>query len=143
MALTQSTCLLRLCDAPMRLAWALVWLMAVTAAAQAQGTAKGAAPAAGQGAPPVPSAAAARAARDGIRDLGLQDRLPQDLPDQSLNITIPAEVFWAVLFVGLLVVLYTFRDMLPIWRLWAGRGWEAPGAADQPQALAASPIDAA
>ena len=148
MALTQFTCPLRLCGAPLRLAWALramamVGLLAAAAPAIAQAPGAGKGAAAAQPPAPVPSAAAARAARDSIRDLGLQDRLPQDLPDQSLNIPIPPEVFWAVLFVGLLLVLYAYRDMLPIWRLWAGRGWEAPGAADQPQAVAQSSADAA
>jgi hypothetical protein len=92
---------------------------------------------------PAPSAAAGRAARDSIRDLGLQDRLPQDIPDQSWNIPIPPELVWAVLAVGLLLVLYAFRDMLPAWRLWSGRGWESPGAAEHPQVLAPSSQDAA
>ena len=91
---------------------------------------------------PVPGAAAGRAARDSIRELGLQDRLPQDIPDQSWNIPIPPELVWAVLAVGLLLVLYAFRDLLPVWRLWPGRGWESPDATDEPQALAPSSQDA-
>src|SRR4051794_40530679 len=111
MALTQSTCSLRLCGAPMRLAWAMrivtvIGLLAAAApaVAQGQGAGKGAASAPGaatgqSAAPapaPVPSAAASRAARDSIRGLGLQDQLPQDLPDQRLNIKIPAAALWAV-----------------------------------------------
>src|SRR5215470_19308900 len=156
MALTHSTCPLRLCGAPMRFAWAMcivtvIGLLAAAgpAVAQGQGAGKGAAPAprpaAGQSAAPVPapvpSATASRAARDSIRGLGLQDQLPQDVPEQNLNIKIPPEILWGVLVVGLLLVLYTFRDMLPIWRLWSGRGWEPPGATDQPQAVASSSLD--
>src|SRR5262249_36225256 len=102
--------------------------MAHTVIAQTPGRGN-AAPA--QAPSPPPGTAAGRAARDSIRDLGLQDQLPPDLPDPSLswNIPIPPELVWVVLAVGLLLVLYAFRDMLPIWRLWSGRGWEAPGAA--------------
>jgi hypothetical protein len=92
----------------------------------------------------TPGAAAGRAARDSIRDLGLQDQLPPDLPDpSSWNIPIPPELVWAVLALGLLLVLYAFRDMRPIWRWWSGRGWQSPGAADLPQAVAPSSQDAA
>jgi len=133
----------------MRLAWAvrIVALVSVLAAAapamaQAPGAAKGGAT--GPGAAPMPSAAAAaQAARDSIRDLGLQHQLPPNSSDDLWNVSFPPELLWAVLVAGLLLVLYAFRDMLPIWRLWTGRGWESPGAADHPQALAQSSADVA
>jgi hypothetical protein len=88
-------------------------------------------------------AAAAQAARDSIRDLGLQHQLPPNSSDDLWSVSFPPELLWAVLVAGLLLVLYAFRDMLPIWRLWTGRGWESPSAVDQPQALAQSSADAA
>lgn len=117
-------------------------LAAAPALAQAPGaTTRGAAVA--QGAAPVSSAAAAQAARESIRDLGLQHQLPPNSSDDLWNVSFPPELLWAVLVAGLLLVLYAFRDMLPIWRLWTGRGWESPSAVDQPQALAQSSADAA
>jgi hypothetical protein len=123
----------------------MIRLLAAAAPAIAlTGIAQTAGAASAQVSTPVPSAAAGRAARDSIRELGLQDKLPPDLPDpSSWNIPIPPELVWAVLAIGLVLVLYSFRDMLPIWRLWAGRGWESPGAADLPQTVAPSSRDAA
>ncbi|HKA74585.1 MAG TPA: DUF4129 domain-containing protein [Xanthobacteraceae bacterium] len=121
-------------------------LLSVLATAPALAQAPGATTtgaAAAQGAAPVSSAAAAQAARDSIRDLGLQHQLPPNSSDDLWNVSFPPELLWAVLVAGLLLVLYAFRDMLPIWRLWTGRGWESPSAVDQPQALAQSSADAA
>ena len=85
-----------------------------------------------QGAPPAPpqptaaaQAAAAQAARTSIRDLGLQAELPSEPHDAPWNLKIPPEFVWGVLVLGLLLVLYAFRDMVPIW-LWrrSRGGWE-------------------
>ena len=151
MSLTRSRCSLPPCGAPVRFACVigLVALLGLLAAARpAVAQVRGAAPdTAAQSATQAQNAAAAnaaaQAARDSIRQLDLQDRLPKDLTQESWNIGIPPELLWAILAAGLLLVLYTFSDMLPIWRLWGGRGWQAPGATDQPQGLAPSGTDPA
>jgi hypothetical protein len=126
MSLTRSNPPLRLRRWPLR-ARAAAWLVAI-------GMLVAAAPAAAQTSP-------AQAARDSIRTLGLQRELPQDpVEKSSWNIKIPPEVVWAILICGLALVLYAFRDMVPIWRLWPGHGWENP-AADQPATLAQEPAD--
>jgi hypothetical protein len=97
-----------------------------------------AAPARSEIAASAPSAAA-QAARNSIRQLGLQDHLPRER--ESSGIKIPPELIWGVLIVGLVLVLYAFRDMLPIWRLWRGGGWEPPGISRQSDVLASSNAD--
>ena len=94
-------------------------------------------------APAAPQSAIGEAAQDSIRQLGLQRELPQDEPEgNDWNIKLPPELVWAALVCGLALLLYTFRDMVPIWRLWSGQGWQTQ-AADQPAALAQAPADAA
>jgi hypothetical protein len=129
MLLKQSRCSLRLGSALMLLARA-------TCIAVAVGFIAYGAPVRAQNPAPAQSAA-----RDSIRQLGLQDQLPRDPSNEGSGIQIPPEIVWGALLVGLLLVLYAFRDMLPIWRLWSGGGWQPPGAAGQPEALASSAAD--
>jgi hypothetical protein len=76
---------------------------------------------------PALSQSVEQAAGDAIRELGLQTTLPGDPQEAPWNMQLPAVLVWAVLICGLALVLYLCRDMLPIWRLWPGRGWQANG----------------
>jgi len=77
------------------------------------------------------------AARDAIRELSLQTELPQDPEDSSIQF--PVVLLWATLLFGLALVLYAFRDLLPIWRLWPGSRWQANAAIEPAVAASATP----
>jgi hypothetical protein len=150
MALTQSSHRARPGPGGHCAAWLLVavGMFIATASwcvpAQSAVTAQGAPPAQGAAPPPTAAAqaAAAQAARTSIRDLGLQAQLPSDPHDAPWDVKIPPEFVWGVLVLGLLLVLYAFRDMLPIW-LWprSRGGWESADG-EQPAALASRPSEA-
>ena len=93
--------------------------------------------------PLAAQSAVERAARDSIAELGLQTQLPAGEPEAGpWNLRIPPEFVWGALLCGLVLLLYSFRDMLPIWRLRPGRGFEA-SAPDQATPLAAASADTA
>jgi len=71
--------------------------------------------------PPDPQTAAEQA----IRRLDLQTDLPRELETQGFRIQVPPELTWLIAAVGVGLLLYMFRDMLPAWGL-AGRGAWAP-----------------
>lgn len=54
------------------------------------------------------------AAEQAIRHLGLQTELPRDPEQPVFHIQLPAEVVWLMAAVGLGLLLYMFRDMLPV-----------------------------
>jgi hypothetical protein len=66
-----------------------------------------------------------RTADESIRRLDLQTVLPHEPEKLRFNIQLPAEALWLVIAIALGVLLYAFRDMIPIWR---GRGgaWTGP-----------------
>ncbi len=72
-------------------------------------------------------AAAAQDARQlaerAIRRLDLQTELPRVPEPDSLRLALPAEVLWAVIVIALAVLLYAFRDMIPILGLGRRRAW--------------------
>ena len=53
------------------------------------------------------------AAEQAIRRLGLQTELPHDPESRPLRITLPPEALWLIAAIGLGLLLYMFRDMLP------------------------------
>ena len=76
-----------------------------------------------------------------IRKLDLQTTLPREPEKPRFTFTLPAEVLWLVIIVALGVLLYAFRDFIPIIGQW-GRGgtWtpdEAPSDGGETHAPAA------
>lgn len=53
------------------------------------------------------------AAEQAIRHLGLQTELPHDPEQTPFRIQLPPEAIWLMAAVGLALLLYMFRDMLP------------------------------
>jgi hypothetical protein len=53
------------------------------------------------------------AAEQAIRRLGLQTELPHDPESQPLRITLPPQAIWLMAAIGIALLLYMFRDMLP------------------------------
>jgi hypothetical protein len=58
-----------------------------------------------------------------IRRLDLQTELPRVPEPDSLRLALPAEVLWAVIVIALAVLLYAFRDLIPILGLGRRRAW--------------------
>jgi len=53
------------------------------------------------------------AAEQAIRRLNLQTELPHDPESRPLRITLPPQALWLIAAIGLALLLYMFRDMLP------------------------------
>jgi hypothetical protein len=53
------------------------------------------------------------AAEQAIRRLNLQTELPHDPESRPLRITLPPEALWLIAAIGLALLLYMLRDMLP------------------------------
>jgi hypothetical protein len=69
-----------------------------------------------------------------IHRLDLQTELPrQDEPQQPLRLNLPPETVWIAVIVGVLVLLYAFRDLIPVLRAGRGGAWTE----DETAALAA------
>src|ERR1700722_2330074 len=64
------------------------------------------------------------AAEDAIRRLDLQTELPRVPEPWSWHFQLPPETIWFVVAIGLGILLYAFRDIIPIWRSRAGT-WAA------------------
>src|SRR6266508_3035334 len=58
-----------------------------------------------------------------IRKLDLQTTLPREPEKPRFTFQLPAEVLWLVIIVALGVLLYAFRDFIPIWRWGQGGAW--------------------
>lgn len=58
-----------------------------------------------------------------IRRLGLQTELLRGPQPFGFTLALPPEVLWLVVTVGLCVLLYAFRDMIPILRVRARGAW--------------------
>jgi hypothetical protein len=83
---------------------------------------------------------AQKVAEQAIRKLDLQTTLPRG-PEPLLfnfgNFKMPQEVLWLVIAVALGVLIYAFRDYIPIWRWGQGGAWapdEALGAGGEARA---------
>jgi hypothetical protein len=64
-------------------------------------------------------------AEQAIHRLHLQTALPREPEKTRFTIKLPAEVLWLVIAVAIGVLLYSLRDMLPVWRLRHGGTWTA------------------
>jgi hypothetical protein len=93
-------------------------------------------------APAAPAPEAIESAvRDSFRQLNLQRDLPRDEPEASpRKLNIPIEALWLLAACILALILYAFRDMIPIWRLTGRRGWEK--LAGEPGEIATPSADA-
>jgi hypothetical protein len=85
-------------------------------------------------------------AEQAIHRLHLQTALPREPEKTRFTIKLPAEVLWLVIAVAIGVLLYSLRDMLPIWRLRRGGAWTAEdgltgGAKGRPPAAALTTAD--
>jgi len=63
-------------------------------------------------------------AEDAIRRLGLQTSFPVVPEPFRFSLKLPGEVLWVVIAVGLAVLLYAFRDLIPILRSQQSGDWE-------------------
>jgi hypothetical protein len=71
------------------------------------------------------SQAAQQAAGKAIQRLDLQTEFPRAAEPLNLHFSLPPETLWVVVAIALGVLLYVFRDLVPIWRVGAGRAWTA------------------
>jgi hypothetical protein len=68
-----------------------------------------------------------RALRDTIRRLDLQLELPRGVePPAPMTFRLPAELVWVALICAATLILYSFRDSIPFWRLRSADGWDLP-----------------
>jgi hypothetical protein len=58
-----------------------------------------------------------------IRRLDLQTELPRIPEPASFRLVLPAEILWAVIIVALAILLYAFRDMIPLLGLGRRSAW--------------------
>jgi len=68
------------------------------------------------------------AAAAALAHLDLQRTLPGAAPEPftlPFHFEIPPEFFWLALALGIVVIAWQFRDMIPIWRRQRSRGWAA------------------
>lgn len=87
-----------------------------------------------------------RLAGDAVRRLDLQTELLRQPEPLVRPISLPPEVLWFVVIVGVAVLLYAFRDMIPALRPGRGSAWTAQdgGSAElqsQPPAVALGAAD--
>jgi hypothetical protein len=68
---------------------------------------------------PDPQALATQA----IRRLGLQTELIREPEPLGLNLNLPPEVLYLAVIIGLAILLYAFRDMIPVLRAGRGGAW--------------------
>ena len=71
-----------------------------------------------------------KTADDVIRRLDLQTVLPREGEKPRFSIKLPEEVLWVVIAIALGVLLYAFRDMIPILRWGQGGAWTSDEAVD-------------
>jgi hypothetical protein len=66
-----------------------------------------------------------RAAEETVRRLDLQTELPRQPEEQPFRITLPPEATWVIAAIGLGLLVYMFRDMLPAFGFASSEGWTA------------------
>jgi hypothetical protein len=59
---------------------------------------------------------AQEAATEAIRRLDLQTEFPHGPEPLNWNLKLPPEVMWIVIAIAVGILLYAFRDLIPIWR---------------------------
>jgi hypothetical protein len=58
-----------------------------------------------------------------IRRLDLQTELPRGQEPMRFSIKLPDQVLWVIIAIALGILLYAFRDMIPILRMGRGGAW--------------------
>jgi hypothetical protein len=66
-----------------------------------------------------------QAAEEAIRRLDLQTEFPRGPEPLNWHFDLPPETLWIVVAIALGVLLYAFRDLVPLWRSRAGGTWAA------------------
>jgi hypothetical protein len=70
-----------------------------------------------------------QAAEEAIHRLDLQTEFPRGPEPLNWHFELPPEALWLVVAIALGIMLYAFRDLIPIWRSRAGGTWAADEAA--------------
>ena len=90
---------------------------------------------------------AQKAAQDAIAKLDLQTELPREpwQPPPTFHIDLPPELLWVIVAIAVGILLYAFRDAIPMWRQGARAavGQEAGGAGEASRDAPAVAIEAA
>jgi hypothetical protein len=63
------------------------------------------------------------AATEAIRRLDLQTEFPHGPEPLNFNFKLPPEVMWIVIAIAVGILLYAFRDLIPIWRGGRNGAW--------------------
>jgi len=104
------------------------------------------------GAGPLPAQTpqeAKQAAEQAIRRLGLQTELPREPEAAPFRLRLPPETAWLMAAIGVGLLIYMFRDMLPVFGFAARGGWTpeadaaAGAAAKTPETVLAAADDLA
>jgi hypothetical protein len=66
---------------------------------------------------------AQKAAEEAIRRLDLQTEFPRGPEPFNWHFDLPPETLWIVVAIAIGVLIYAFRDLIPIWRAGAGGAW--------------------
>jgi hypothetical protein len=82
-----------------------------------------------------------KATKDTLRQLDLQLELPRGVEPFRANFKLPEEVVWVALICAAALILYSFRDMIPLWGGQAANAWDTP-AAESGDALFEQPTQA-
>src|SRR5258708_3802862 len=66
---------------------------------------------------------AQKAAEEAVHRLDLQTQLPRGVEPVHWHFDLPPETLWVVVAIAIGILLYAFRDLIPIWRAGAGGAW--------------------
>jgi len=82
-----------------------------------------------------------KATKDTLRQLDLQLELPRGIEPFRANFQLPQEVVWVALICAAALILYSFRDLIPLWNGQTANGWDTQ-AAESGEALLDQPTQA-
>jgi hypothetical protein len=82
-----------------------------------------------------------KATKDTLRQLDLQLELPRGVEPFRAHIQLPQEVVWLALICAAALILYSFRDMIPLWHGQATNAWDQQ-ATESGEALLEQPTQA-
>jgi len=71
---------------------------------------------------------AQQAAERAIRKLDLQTDLPHEADPTRVTVKLPAELLWVVVAIAIAILLYAFRDMIPMLRAQSDGAWSGEAA---------------
>ena len=82
-----------------------------------------------------------KATKDTLRQLDLQLELPRGVEPIRANFQLPQEVVWVALVCAAALILYSFRDLIPLWGGQTANAWDTQ-AAESGEALLEQPTQA-